>query len=210
MVSIHLNGQNTGSNSEAKTIDYGLGGNFFFGYGIYNGDISKNFSNPFYIGIALEFYKKDFVFQFEDYIGFGITHRAIFNGNDEIWKNKGFVLSNMIHLNIGYSVVDNNAILVVPTIGIGYNKLASSIIGGYNFSDKNKPALPHIKIGTYIDLKRIKLFKNSKAFREDGTSPNPRLSFGLNLPIGKTKNIDYYNGTQFYITLGIGGSSRNP
>ncbi|MBR9923124.1 MAG: hypothetical protein GYB31_20030 [Bacteroidetes bacterium] len=197
---------------ESKPVlytDNSIGGNFFIGNGIYAGNISDYFSNPFYVGINLEYYKNRIVIQFDDYIGFGKTIKDIDYGAQEMWDKDNFVLSGMIDLSIGYSLIDNDNIMIVPLSGIGFNKLSASLDGLYDFGDKYKPIIPHIKIGCYFDLRVWRFFKNNTSFNaKDGSYSCPRLTFGYTLPLGQVDYSEFYDGNQFYITVGFGGLGK--
>jgi hypothetical protein len=187
-----------------KYSNHSIGGNFFLGQGIYSGKISNFFSDPFYVGINLDYYTKRLMVQFDDYIGFGKTKQTIHYPNDDVWDGHQFVLSGMINLSIGYCLIDNAKIMIVPLGGAGFNKLSANTDELYDFTNKVKPVLPHLKFGGYIDLKQIKLFKKNN---EDSYAC-PRLSFGMNIPVGNPNYKEYYDGNQFYITLGLAGLGK--
>jgi len=195
--------------TDVNSVDYtnnAIGGNFFFGTGIYTGNISDYFSNPFYVGLNLEYYRNGFVIQFDDYIGFGKTQDVIEYTALERWEKSDFVLSGMINLGLGYTIVDNDKIMVVPIAGIGFNKFAADLDELYDFKNEFKPVIPHIKLGGYIDLRAIKLFKDNPSFNTDnGSYSCPRISFGYTFPISETDYSEFYSGSQVYLTLGFGG-----
>jgi len=65
------------------------GGNIFVGYGLLNGNISEYFTNPFFIGINVDFIRQKMVIQIDDFIGFGRTKKTMEFPNDLEWsKNK--------------------------------------------------------------------------------------------------------------------------
>ncbi len=196
-------------NKSISYTDNSFGGNFFIGNGIYNGNISGYFSNPFYVGINLDYYKNGIVFQFEDQIGFGKTKNDIEYTPQEIWNKGNFVLSGMISLSLGYCLIDNDNIMIVPISGIGFNKLSVNIDELYDFKNEFKPIIPHIKFGCYLDFRTWRFFKNNQSFNDnDGSYACPRLSFGYTKSISNTDYPEYYGGNQFYITLGFGGLGK--
>ena len=65
---IKLNSQTTDfDNKPIVFTDNSLGINFFIGNGIYTSNISEYFSNPFYVGLNLDYYKNRIVIQFDDF-----------------------------------------------------------------------------------------------------------------------------------------------
>ena len=100
--------------------------------------------------------------------------------------------------NFGYIVLDSRAIRIVPIVGVGFEGIMAP---GYS------PILPYYKIGCYMDLKFLKLFKNNPSFNEDEDNYTClRLSFGINPHIVTPKYKSYFKGAMFYISLGMGGS----
>lgn len=193
-------------NEEINYTEKAFGGNFFAGYGLYSGNISSYFSNPFYVGLNLDYYKKGFVIQFDDFIGFGKTKSIIDYTSDENWDQNKFVISGMINISMGYSIIDNHKIMMVPVAGIGFNKLAANLDELYDFKNTYKPIIPHFKFGCYIDFRSFKLFKNNPSFNSDDSSYGcPRLSFGYFLGARETDYAQFYEGNQFYISIGFGG-----
>ena len=186
-----------------------LGGNIFLGHGIYNGNISTYFSNIYFGGINIEFHRKNFVIQIDDYIGFGKTKRTLKYPDQKEWKENKAALSFMLGSNFGYSVLDNKHITLVPLAGINVSLLSASI---FKISEnmENEPFLPYYKIGFYIDFKTIVLLQNHLRLNKTDLYYNSlRLSFGLNSPIGNPKHAEFYEGPMFYVTIGMGGLTRN-
>ncbi len=197
---------------DQKSIEYtdhSMGGNFFVGNGIYSGNISTYFSNPIYVGLNIDYYRNRFVIQFDNYLGFGKTQNILDFTNQDFWDKNDFVLSGMINLSIGFSIIDNDKIMIVPLVGMGFNKLAANLDELYDFKNPFKPIAPHITLGGYIDLRSLKIFKYHPSFNsQDGSYTCPRLSFGYTLPIGQIDYAQFYQGNQLYLSLGIGGLGK--
>ncbi len=185
-----------------------MGGNIFLGHGIYTGNISEYFSNPYFIGINLDIHRKNLVIQIDDYIGFGKTKKTLTFPEGKEWKENKTALSCMFGGNLGYSIIDIKNIKLVPLAGINGTLLSSSIFTTSENS-KNEPFLPHYKIGFYIDFKSFVLLQNHIRVNDmDENYTSLRLSFGYNAPIGSPKYSEYYKGPMFYFTIGMGGLSR--
>lgn len=194
---------------EINYTDKAFGGNFFIGHGVYNGNISSYFSNPFYVGLNLDYYRNRIVIQFDDFIGFGKTKSIIDYTSEEIWNKNKFALSGMINLSMGFSLIESRKIMMVPVVGIGFNKLAANLDELYDFKNIYKPIIPHLKFGCYVDFRSLKIFKNHQSYNSlDGSYACPRLSFGYLWAIRDTEYPQFYNGNQIYITLGFGGLGK--
>ncbi len=185
-----------------------LGGNIFLGHGIYKGNISEYFSNPYFIGINVDIHRKSFVIQIDDYIGFGKTKQTLSFANQKNWKDNKVALSFMFGANLGYSIINNKHIKFVPLAGLNANLLTSTFLTTSE-NLENEPFLPYYKIGFYIDFKSLVILQDHVRINNvDENYTSLRLSFGLNSPIGNPKHSEYYKGSMFYITLGMGGLSR--
>lgn len=194
--------------STLKLSHKAVGGNFFLGYGIYNGNISEYFSNPYFFGLNIEFYRKNLAIQIDDYIGFGKTTQTLSFPEQKEWKENKTTLSFMIGANLGYSIIDNKNIKLVPLAGINGTILSSTFLTTSDNSS-NEPFLPYYKIGFYIDIKPLALGQYVKLNGSDVSYNTFRLSFGLNSSIGNPKYPEYYKGNMFYITIGVGGLARD-
>ena len=177
-----------------------FGFNLFTGYGLLNDNISKYFTNPVYIGINCSFIKQRIELQIDDYFGFGKIKKEI---NSE-WSENRFVIHVMLGGNLGYTFINIEKFKLVPVAGVGLNVI--NLIGGGD--DANSPLLPYYKIGCYIDIKALRLFKNNQNFNYNDAYTCIRLSFGINSPIVTPKEPNYYKGGMVYLTVGIAGFTR--
>jgi len=176
----------------------GLGGNLFVGTGFFIGNISKYVLNPCYIGMNLDFIIRNMVLQFDDYLGFCIAKKTMEFSDDKEWPKRRAAFNVMLGGNFGYIVLDSRVIRIVPIVGVGFEAIMAP---GYS------PFLPYYKIGCYMDLKFIKLFKKNPSFNENEDNYTClRLSFGINPHIITPRYKPYFKGAMFYITLGMGGA----
>jgi hypothetical protein len=178
-----------------------IGGSFFVGYGNLNGNISQFISNPLFIGMNIDILRQKFVFQIDDYIGFGNTKMTLNLSNNEYWNKNKFTLHGILGGNIGYSLIDSESIKIVPLVGVGVGILTTNLINTNDY----EPLLPYYKLGCYIDLKSLKLFRNNISFNYNNSYTCARLSFGVNSSIGKPKYDTFFKGSMIYITIGMGG-----
>lgn len=186
-----------------------LGGNIFLGHEIYKGNISEYFSNPYFIGANLDIYRRNFVIQIDDYIGFAKTKQSLAFPEQKEWKENKMALSFMIGGNLGYSIIENKYIKILPLVGVN-SKLLTSTFFTTSENIENEPFLFYYKIGFFIDFKSIVLLQNHIRINDvEENYTSLRLSFGFNSPIGNPKNSEYYKGSMFYFSVGMGGLFRD-
>jgi hypothetical protein len=186
-----------------------IGGNISIGYGIYDGNISNYFSNKILIGINVDLHRHRRIIQFEGNLGFGKTLQTMQFPEQLEWKKNKVALSAILGCNLGYSIVDNRNLLLAPLVGIGVNSLSSTFLT-VSDNSKNEPFLPYYKIGFFFDIKPLAILQDHvRINNKDENYTSLRISMGLNSPIGKPKYSDYYLGRMIYITVGMGGLSRN-
>lgn len=186
-----------------------LGGNIFIGTSFLNSNYAEYFSNPFFIGINVDIHRNRIVFQVDDYIGFGATRRTLEFNPTQKWEAGKSAFSFMLGGNIGYSIFDNKHFEIVPLTGVGFTLLSSKFYGSSDFSE-HEPFLPHFKFGVYMDFKSLVLLQDHVRINgEDENYTSLRLSFGVTNNIGNPKYDEFYRGATFYVTVGMGGLSRD-
>jgi hypothetical protein len=186
-----------------------MGGNIYVGYGFYNGNMSDYISNQILVGINVDLHRHRRIVQFDVSLGFGKTLQDMEFPEQLEWEKNKLALSAILGCNLGYSIVDNRNFLIAPLAGIGINSLSSSFL---TVSDniKNEPILPYYKIGFFIDIKPLAILQDHvRINNKDENYTSMRISMGINSSIGKPKYSDYYLGRMLYITVGMGGLSRN-
>lgn len=208
--STHIKGRNIEYfDSTSIPSDKAIGGNIFLGKGFLSGNLSKYFSNPFFVGINIEIHRKNLIIQIDDYIGFGKTSQTLTFENQKTWEIDDKAFHFMFGCNLGYNLIDTKNIKLVPIGGMGVNLLSSRLLGSSDNSS-NEPFLPYLKIGMFMDFKYIALLQEHIRINNfDHNYTSLRLSVGYAPVIGKPKYQEYYGGSIFYITLGMGGLSRN-
>lgn len=195
-------------NQEYTTDNYrALGGNIFLGYGKLNGNIANYITDPIFVGINVDIHRQRLVIQIDDYIGFGKVKKTMDFPDDLEWSKNKAALHFMLGGNLGYTLINSNSIKIVPLGGVGFDLLSSTFMGSSD-NKENEPFLPYYKLGCYFDIKSLRLFRNNYSFNYDDGYTCVRLSLGLNTPIGKPKFDEFYSGSMFYFTIGMGGLSR--
>jgi hypothetical protein len=156
-----------------------IGGNIFIGTANLNGNLATYFSNWYFVGINVDFHRNGFVFQIDDYIGFGVTKRNLEFNSEQKWRKGKAALSFMAGGNVGYSLINNKNIRVVPLAGINFNLLSSTFFGSSDFSE-HEPFLPYYKLGLYIDFKSFVLLQEHVRINNaDESYTSLRLSVGV-------------------------------
>ena len=184
-----------------------VGGNIFTGYGLLKGNISEYFTNPFFIGINVDILRQRMVFQIDSYIGFGKTKKTMEFPDNLKWGEKKMALHGMLGGNLGVTLINTAAFKFVPLAGIGFNGLTSTFL---TVSDNsiNEPLFPYYKLGCYIDIKSLRLFRRDYRFNYGDGYTCVRLSFGIQPQIGTRKYESFYQGNMIYFTIGMGGLTR--
>lgn len=186
-----------------------IGGNIFLGQGFLQGNFSDNFTSPFFVGISIDIHRRGLVFQIDDYIGFGKTRQLLTFKDAKRWESNKGAYHFLLGGNIGYKVLDNKHLMWVPLMGIGGNILTSTVLSSSDNSH-NEPFLPYYKLGFFMDFKSLTLLqKHIRINDADHNYTSLRLSVGYNFALGQPKYPEFYQGSMFYITLGMGGLSRN-
>ncbi len=169
----------------------------FVGYSGFSGNLSNHLTNAFFWGCNFENYKDKLVYQFDGaWAPWTIRTKDSLIFQDQTYWKKNKPTSYVIGgFNVGYVIVDNEYFTLVPVGGV--NLLIIS-------ADENKEAERSIstfsyKLGFFVDLKKIEMPR---------ISPKSdlyclRLSFGINSPLIKPKYSEYFNGSIFYVTIGL-------
>lgn len=195
--------------NEIRSFEYekALGGNIFLGYGKLNGNISNFISDPYFVGINIDIYRKRILIQFDDCIGFGKVSQAMLFQNGIEWSKDEKVLHAMAGGNIGYKLINTESLMLVPLAGLGFNSLSHRSPDS-SLADEVQPFLFYYKFGSYLDIKAIRIFPNNGSFNDAESYSCLRLSLGLSAPLVNPKYDAYYRGSMFYLTIGMGGLVR--
>lgn len=205
--SIYVKGRNYQLfDTTASTGRFALGGNFFIGTSAFQGNISNYFTNPYYLGYQINFHFNRIIFQLDDYIGFCKVKQTM-TFPDQLEWNKGKTVSSFaLGVNLGYSLIERKKINVSFFAGIG-----KSFLGSFKKSDnsKNEPSLPYYKFGVHLDFKNVAISDDHIRLNDvDIYYSSLRISFGVYYPTHLPKFPEYYAGSMFYITIGMGGLQR--
>lgn len=190
------------------TSNWGYGFEFFSGYGLGTGDISKYYSNNIPFGIAFDIYYKNFALYLRDYIGFSNTKEDI-NYSNGIWEKNSQARIYVPEASVGYLAFQNNFLQLSPFLGIG----ATGISATENDKEE-EPDLEEVDIDfttTYIlgvsfDIK-LKKSKTPIVSKVEDSFWFIRLRYSYNYTRFDKKYPDF-SGNLHNITIGIGGIGR--
>ncbi len=205
--SIHVSGRNYQFfDSTATTTRFALGINLFLGNAIFQGNIAKHFTNPYYVGFQINLYFGRVVFQLDDYVGICKVKRTMTFPEQLQWakgKNAGSVV---LGVNLGYSFIERRKINMTLFNGVGTNLMLGIKNPG---NSANEPSLPYYKVGCHIDFKSLTIFDDHVRINNaDVNYASLRLSFGYNIPTRTPLYVGYYAGSMMYVSIGIGMIQR--
>ena len=192
-----------------KPAKWGLGVEFFSGYGIFSNDLAKNFTNTIPIGVAFDIYYLNFVLYLRDFIGFSYTKKDI-TYDDGAWEKGSQVRVYLPEASLGYVVFNNRYLKIAPFAGI-----ASTSIGSTDHDKKEEPDLKKADLeftttyaaGLNFDIKLSGWKKSKRTYKSEQNYWYVRVRYALTLPQFDWKYADY-NGVMNYITVGIGSLTR--
>ncbi len=189
-----------------KASKWGYDYEFFTGYGIFTGDLSKQFTNTVPIGIAFDLHHSKFVLFLRVYIGFGLTRDSISFPNGT-WRRDDRVEQFLPEASLGYKVYSNNALELTPFVGIGSMKLTPPP------KDKDKiPEYKHVGLdytttfmfGLNLDLKLESTRDRVWSTGGDGESyVFVRIRYAYNHP-QFDRHYTGFGGSFHNLTIGIG------
>ncbi len=204
--SIHIKGRNYQIYDSTVTLTrFAIGGSFNVGTAIFQRNLSKHFTNPYYFSLQLNLHFNKFILQFDDYVGFCRTRQTMLFDSLQ-WKKNTTSASIALGLNLGYSFFERKKITISLITGFGTNRMRS-IKNSDNY--KKEHSLPYYKIGFHVDFKNIALTEDHIRINDkDVYYSSLRVSFGFNSPTGTPRYSEYFSGSMFYISIGTGVIQR--
>jgi hypothetical protein len=188
-------------------VDWGLGYEFFSGYGLYTNILRDHYTNNVPFGVAFDIRYRKFELYLRNYIG--VNKTRINHGYSLGTFEKGS--GTMVYLpeaSIGYIFADRSVFKISTFAGIG----AMDIGPTYN-AIRNIPELEEVTLeftttylaGINLDLK-IRA-RGSPEYNPRASYSFMRVRYAFSLPRFKNKYGDI-NGNMHYLTIGFGGLSR--
>ncbi len=188
---------------------WGIGLEFFSGYGFFTGSLSENFSSSIPFGVAFDIQYKKWILYLRDFFSRGRTRNDIPFSNG-IWKMHSQVVVFLPEASVGYVVAENKLLKVAPFMGI-----ATIDIGPSSNDLQAQPALKNADFGlsrTYTfgfntDFKLGRPKRPNSAFQSVNDYRLIKVRYAYNMPQFEEK-YPGVNGNFHYITIGIGIFSR--
>ena len=191
------------------TTDWGLGVEFFSGYGFFTGNLSQSYTNSIPIGVAFDVQYKNWVLYLRDYIGFSKTKKDLFPASG-VWAANSQARVFVPEASIGYVVTDGRLFKVAPFVGI-----SSMDIGPTSSDQASQPSLKYADMGfsrTYTcglnaDIKLSRPKARKKTSRANNDFRMVRVRYSYNMP--QFQNA--YPGVTGYfhsITIGVGSFEK--
>lgn len=187
--------------------NWGMTFEFFSGYSIYTGNLSKNYTNNIPVGVAFDICYKNFELYLRDYIGFNKTKRD-FEYSLGTWAKGSRTMVFLPEASLGYVVCSNNRLKISPFAGI-----SSMDISPPSKETEKTPELKEVSLEfttTYIfginfDIKFGP--KHTFGYKPKTSYGFMRIRYGYSIPRFE-KKYDGMTGNMHYITIGFGGMSR--
>lgn len=191
---------------EYKQNKWGMGFEFFSGYGIFTGDLGKCFTNNIPFGVEFDINYKKLVLYLRDYIGFGKTLRDMAFG-EFTWKEDSRSSIVMGGATLGYHIIDNRFARIAPFAGINATYVSATEKDKKEMGAEYEtigPAGASVTAGLNIDFKLRKRKQVQVQYMPVNEYTFIRLRFEYNHPPFAGK-YDAYAGNIYNITLGVGG-----
>lgn len=189
---------------------WGLGVEFFSGYGLFTAELKNYYKNIVPIGIGIDIYYKKFSLYLRDYIGFSKTKIDI-PYSSGIWKKESSVTIFLPEASLGFVISDNKLLKVVPFTGIASTDISPPQHDLNQEQDMEQVELKFTTtyaIGLDIDIKlgSSRISSAKQGVRQDYTFL--RLRYAYMMPQFENKYAGM-SGNIHSITIGIGGFQRN-
>lgn len=191
-----------------KPVNFGLAFEFFSGYGMFTGSLSRRFTNDIPIGIDFDITYKRFIFYLRDYIGLNRTKDSL-RFPEGIWRSGDAARVYVPELSIGYPALENQWIQLAPFAGIASTSISPTVA-----DEKEKPEYKDIQLkftttyclGLNFDYK---LGRSRTPFHASSGRAYRfvRLRYAFTLPQFHW-HYSGYGGAHHLITIGFGSYER--
>ena len=171
------------------------------GFEILSGNISEYINNPFMLPITGDFVYKGFTAQLNLDGGYSTVKKTINFNDGSFWEEGSSVWHNLIGVNVGYAVFENENLRVTPLAGYAFTYLSKNWWTSSEIAE-NEPEWHSINAGLIFDLKNV--FSSKKSNSDKPGYWGLRIAAGAYIPMGDTNVYpNYYNGTTIYFSVGV-------
>lgn len=186
--------------SNKKEMNWGYGMTFFMS----SGKFDNKFSNPYGMGIDLQFFHKKTGISLKGDLLQGVINESPFNNNN--WDKNQRIQHGQFSFSISHKILDRKYICISPYVGYGYYESVPLDSLSHNNlvmreSERIKTTQP--EVGIYIDYKLGQ--KNIEPSINDGTA-YWMIRVGIkHIPLNYTED---FSSNYWGVSIGIGGFSK--
>ena len=186
---------------------WGIGIEFFSGFGMFTGELSEMYHNHGVLGVGFDIEYHKFTLYLRNYIGFANTKqdREIAG---VLWTKGSPAQMFFPDASLGYAVVENDKIKISPFAGVG-----GASIGPGSLELEERPELEALEVG-FSPSYTLGLNLNIKmgwdtsiiSMNDDKSYWFIRIRYGYTMP--QFGNYSLHNGNVHQLTIGMGGLYR--
>lgn len=182
-------------------INFGYGMTFFMNTGQFS---NKKFSNPYGMGVDLQFYYKKTGISFKGGLLQGVINESPFDNNN--WKENQRIQHGQFTVSISQKIIDRQTVCISPYIGYGYYESVPLDSLSHNNlvmreSERLKTNQP--EAGMHIDYKL-----GQKNTHPNNENTNSYWMIRLSLKYIPLNYSEDFSSNYFGVSLGIGGFSK--
>lgn len=189
-----------------QASNWGLGFDFFSGYGVFDGKLGEYFGGVVPIGVAFDIQYKSLILYLRDYIGFSKTKKDI-PFEEDVWKKNETSLVFLPEATLGLEVLNSKKFKIAPFAGISSLDLGPTLNNSesedYDKIDLDFTSAPCLGINLDIKLKPIYNFVSIR--REESSYSLLKIRYSYHKP----NYPDRFSGGLHTIVIGYGGFGRS-
>tara|TARA_B100000508_G_C11456336_1_gene276929 strand:+ start:651 stop:1844 length:1194 start_codon:yes stop_codon:yes gene_type:complete len=200
-----LNYVKTNALYEYTTSKWGLGFEFFTGFGWFDGALSNSFNTAVPVGIAFDIQYKFLVLSLRNYIGFTKTQQDI-QFREDIWEANQTALIFLPEASFGFNLLDAKRIKLYPFAGISSMDLGPTLnlAGSEEFDKLDLEFTSAPCVGISFDYKIKKAYNIVSVSGEEDSYSYIRIRYSYHRP-NYTKRFE---GGFHSICVGFGAFGR--
>jgi hypothetical protein len=192
-----------------KPSKWGLGVEFFSGYGRYTGQLEEEFKSSIPMGIAFDVTYLNWVLFLRNYIGFTKNKHDISYGAG-IWPRESQARMFLPEITLGYQVLKSEHFILTPFAGMGWTDIGPTTFDMEKNPDLRNATLTFTQtptVGVNLDLIMGRINTPMIAVNEQNYWMI-RLRYAHHAP-RYDKKYTGFDGNIHSITVGVGGFGRS-
>ena len=185
--------------------DWGLGMEFFGGYGLFSGELSDAFTNPIAIGLSIDGEYKKFTLNLRMALLPGKTAEELSNRRGDVWAKDEPTNGALGEMTLGYALLETGKIKFSPFAGIGIAEITAP-----EEDLEENPGLERLAVGSDVAYSLganldFKLgWKTGEIVKNEKTYYFIRLRYAYVMP----QFSGYPQGNMHTFSIGLGGIFR--